>query len=150
MKVPERLETKRLILRPYSEEDINQFLDSYKNADPGFSLVISNKEYNSYLGTCGLYPIRDGNSVGLIYALLPKFRGNGFAIEAMLKLIEYVLIMLKIPKIIVYIHPDNTHGWKVAERIGMKYMGHVQHNDFIPKAMLLTLTKDEYVGQHLY
>ncbi len=44
MKIFEILETKRLILRPYSEEDINEFLDSYKIADLGFSLVISNKE----------------------------------------------------------------------------------------------------------
>lgn len=150
MKVPERLETKRLILRPYSEEDINQFLDSYKNADPGFSLVISNKEYNSYLGTCGLYPIKDSNRVGLIIALLPEFRGNGYAIEALLKLIEFSFSTLNILEIIAYIHPDNTHGWKVAERIGMKYMGQIQHKDFIPKAMLFTLKRREYTFQHSY
>jgi len=54
MKVPERLETKRLILRPYSEKDINEFLDFYKTSDPGFSLVISNKEDDTCLGICGL------------------------------------------------------------------------------------------------
>ncbi len=68
----------------------------------------------------------------------------------MLKLIEYAFIKLKIPKIIANIRPGNTRGWKVAERIGMKYMGHVQHNCFIPKAMLLTITKEEYVEQHSY
>jgi len=150
MKIPERLETKRLILRPHSEEDINEFLDSYKFADPGFSLVISNKENDAYLGTCGLKPIRNSRCLGCVYALIPEFRGNGFAIEAMLKLMEYAFIKLNIPKIVAYIHPDNNHGWKVAERIGMKYMGHVQHNGFISKAMLLTIKKEEYLVQRSY
>lgn len=147
MKVPERLETKRLILRPYSEGDINEFLDSYKIADPGFSLVISNKENDTYLGTCGLNPIRDSKSVGCVYALLPEFRGNGFTIEAMLKLIEYAFIKLGILKIVAHIHPDNTRGWKVAERIGMKYMGHVKYEDTGLKVMHLSIEKREYKAQ---
>ena len=150
MKVPERLETKRLILRPYSEEEVDEFLDSYKIADPGFSLVISTKEDDTYLGTCGLNPIKNSKFVGCVCALLPEFRGNGFAIEAMLKLIEYAFINLKIPEIIAYINPNNTSGWKVAERIGMKYLGHVQHSDLIPKAMLFTIKKEEYVVQRSY
>ena len=150
MKVPEILETKRLVLRPYSEEDVNEFLDSYKIANPGFSLVISNKENDTYLGTCGLNPIRDNKNVGCLFALLPEFRGNGFAIEAMLKLMEYAFIKLKIPKIVAYIHPENIHGWKVAERIGMKYMGHVQHNEAIPKAMLFTIKYEEYDLQRVF
>ncbi|MBY8986519.1 MAG: GNAT family N-acetyltransferase [Candidatus Lokiarchaeota archaeon] len=147
MKTPHRLETKRLILKPYSEEDINEFLDSYKIAEPGFSLVISNKENDNYLGTCGLNPIRDSNGVGCVYALLPEFRGNGFAIEAMLKLIEYAFIKLEIPRIIAHIHPENTQGWKVAERIGMKYMGHIQHEDFKSKVMQFSIDKREYDAQ---
>ena len=150
MKVPEILETKRLVLRPYSEEDVNEFLDSYKIADPGFSLVISNKENDTHLGTCGLNPIRNSKNVSCLFALLPEFRGNGFAIEAMLKLMEYAFIKLKIPKIVAYIHPENIPGWKVAERIGMKYMGHVQHNEFIPKAMLFTIKYEEYDLQRAF
>jgi len=150
MKVPERLETKRLILRPYSEEEVDEFLDSYKIAEPGFSLVISTKEDETYLGTCGINPIRNSKNVSCLFALLPEIRGNGFAIEAMLKLLEYAFIKLKIPKIVAHIHPENTHGWKVAERIGMKYMGHVQHNEFIPKAMLFTIKYEEYDLQRAY
>ncbi len=150
MKIPERIETNRLVLRPYSEEDVNEFLDSYKTANPGFSLVISNKIKETYLGTCGLNPIKGSRSVSCIYALLPEFRSNGYAIEAMLKLIEYAFLKLKIPKIIAYIQPDNTRGWKVAERIGMKYMGHLQHNHFTQKTMLFTIKKEEYIMQRSY
>jgi len=150
MKIPERLETKRLILRPYSEEDINEFLDSYKITDPGFSLLISNKENDNYLGTCGLKPIRDSRCVGCVYALISEFRGNGYVIEAMLKLTEYAFIKLEITKIVAHIHPDNTRGWKVAERIGMKYMGHVQCADVNSKAMYFSIEKREFEAQRAY
>ncbi|MHA2283108.1 MAG: GNAT family N-acetyltransferase [Promethearchaeota archaeon] len=150
MKIPERLETKRLILRPYSKENINDFLDAYKIAEPGFSLVISDKGNNTYLGTCGLKPFKKGRCAGCAYALLPDFRGNGFAIEAMLKLFEYAFFKSEFLKIIAFIHPDNTPGWKVAERIGMKYLGHVTHKDFGPKAMFFTIKKEEFVIQRSY
>jgi RimJ/RimL family protein N-acetyltransferase len=150
MKIPERLETKRLILRPYTKEDINKFLDSYKILGSGFSLVISNKDNDSYSGTCGIIPNRDNRSVGCVYALLPEFRGNGFAIEAMLKLIEYAFNKLEVPKITAHIHSDNSDGWKVAERIGMKYMGHVQHDCFMSKTMLFTIKKEEFEVQRSY
>jgi RimJ/RimL family protein N-acetyltransferase len=150
MNVPERLETKRLILRQYTGEDISGFLDSYKITDPGFSLVIAPKQNDTYLGTCGLSQVKDSKSVSCVYALLPEFRGKGLAIEAMLKLFEYAFITIEIPEIIAYIQPDNTRGWKVAERIGMKYMGHVQHNAFIPKAMFFTIKNEEYEMQRSY
>jgi RimJ/RimL family protein N-acetyltransferase len=150
MRIPERLETKRLILRPIHEEKFSEFLDFYKIADPGFSLVILNKIDDEILGICGLTPIKDSRNVECVYALLPEFRSYGFAIEAMLKLIEYAFIRIDIPKIIAHIKPDNTHGWKVAERIGMKYMGQIQLNGPTSKAMVFIISKDEYIGQHSY
>jgi len=150
MKIPERLETKRLILRQYTKEDINDFLKSYKVAEPGFSLVISSKLNDTYLGTCGLNPIKDSRNVSCVYALLPEFRHNGFAIEALLKLLEYAFIELELPKIITYIIPNNTDGWKVAERVGMKYMGQIQHNSSIQKVMLFIIEKEDYILQRSY
>ena len=150
MKIPERLETKRILLSPYPKEDVSKFLDSYRFMDPGFSLLMSNKLNDNYLGICGLKPISESSSVGCVYALLSEFRGNGFAIEAMLKLIEYAFNMLEIPHIIAYIHPENSKGWKVAERIGMKYMGQIKHKCFVHKTMLFTLDKKEYMIQHSY
>ncbi|MHA2121967.1 MAG: GNAT family N-acetyltransferase, partial [Promethearchaeota archaeon] len=100
-------------------------------------------------GFCSL-ETTDDKRVKCVYALLPEYRGNGYTIEAMLKLIDYAFTEFKIPKIVAYILPSNTRGWKVAERIGMKYMGHVQHIDFTPKAMFFSIEKEEYMIQHSY
>lgn len=147
MQIPERLETKRLILKPYSDDNFNDFYESYKNTDPGFSLIISNKENETNLGICGLISLKDSKNVGCNYALLPEFRRNGFVIEAMLKLLNYAFFKLEIPKVVAYILPDNKRGWKVAERIGMKYLGHIQYEDFKSKLMHFSIDKKEYAAQ---
>jgi RimJ/RimL family protein N-acetyltransferase len=128
----------------------SSLISSYNTPNTTFALKISHKENKDFIGTCGLSFSRDTSLVECFYALLPSFQGNGFAIEAMLKLLEYSFDVLKIPKIIIFLHPNNSKSWNVAERIGMKYMGHVQHNSFVPKAMLFTIKKEEYLAQRLY
>jgi len=182
MKVPERLETKRLILRHYIDNDFESFtllmkddsvsknqymtseqhtsknekslfssiIDSYNSPKPVLAWVICKKENEDLIGTCGLKSQGDNEAVECFYALLPEFRRNGFVIESMLKILEFSFKELKIPKIVIYLHPENTRGWKVAERIGMKYMGQFKHKNIGPKAMLFSIEKKEYEAQHLY
>ncbi|MFX0029422.1 MAG: GNAT family N-acetyltransferase [Candidatus Hermodarchaeota archaeon] len=182
MKDPVRLETKRLELCRYKEEDFNNFcniisneycinylsiraqdnihkeaesifsliLSSYNTPNPQFVLKILKKGNNDFIGTCGLRICRESTTAECFYALLPLYQGSGFAIEAMLKVLEYSFNILGIPKILIYLHPSNSKSWRVAERIGMKYMGHVYHKSFIPKAMLFVIKKVEYHVQHLY
>jgi len=128
----------------------SSILNSYDTLDPIFALVIINKENKNYLGTCGLKSLSDNGTVECFYALLPEYRRNGFAIESMLKLLEYSFEELKILKIVIFIHPNNTRGWKVAERIGMKYMGHIKHNNIVPKAMLFSIEEKEYKMQSFH
>ena len=182
MKIPERLETKRLVIRPYNEEYINEFVnflniekdnvnfklrsDLFMLNDPKslfssilnavklptqiMALVISERDSRNFLGTCGLISSNEDSEVECFYALLPQYRGNGFAIEAMLKLFEFAFITLEIPKIVAYIHPSSFHPWKVAERIGMKYLGHIQLQRFISKAMFFSIERKEYETQRRY
>jgi len=128
----------------------SSILNSYDTLDPIFALVIINKENKNYLGTCGLISLRESTTVECFYALLPLYRGNGFAIKAMLKLLEYSFEVTQIPKIVIFIHPNNTRAWKVAERIGMKYMGHIKHNNIVPKAMLFSIEEKEYKVQRFH
>ncbi len=182
MKAPERLETRRLVLRPYIDKDFKSFfllmkdesfsknryltpeqltprcekslfssiLNSYNSPEPIFALVICNKENEDFLGTCGLKSLEDNGTVECFYALLPEYRKNGFAIEAMLKLLEYSFEVTQIPKIVIFIHPNNTRAWKVAERIGMKYIGHIKHNNIVPKTMLFSIEEKEYKVQRFH
>jgi RimJ/RimL family protein N-acetyltransferase len=182
MNIPEKLETRRLVLRQYIDKDFNSFslllkdqsvsknqyflperqtskgdqslfssiIKSYISPEPFFVLAICRKENEVFLGTCGLKFSEDKEKAEGFYALLPEYRKNGFAIESMLKLLDYSFKELKIPKIVIYMHPNNTHAWKVAERIGMKYLGHIKHKKIVPKAMFFSIEKKEYDAQHQY
>jgi len=182
MKAPERLETRRLVLRPYIDNDFKSFsllmkdesvsrnqyltldqqtskgkksllssiINFYNSPEPIFALAICNKENEDFIGTCGLKSLGDNETVECFYALLPEYRGNGFAIESMLKLLGFSFEELKISKIVIYVHPNNTRAWKVAERIGMKYMGQIKHKNIIPKAMLFSIEEREYKSQRLH
>ena len=182
MRVPEKLVTRRLILRQYNQNDFKDFyelikiesvinnlnikpkdqtldganalfsaiLNSYNTSGTFLALLISNKENENYLGTCGIISQKNSAIVKCFYALLPFNRGYGFAIEAMLKLFDYAFEVLTLPKIVAYIHPNNSNAWKVAERIGMKYMGQKRYKNFTPHAMLFSIEQEEYKAQHLY
>ena len=128
----------------------SSILSSYNTPNPNFALKIINKVNNDFMGTCGLNTSEEGTAVECFYVLIPSYRGNGFAIEAMLKLLEYSFNILDIPKIIIYLRTNNEKSWKVAERIGMKYMGHLTHNTIFPRAMLFSIEKREYNSQRKY
>ena len=59
MRTPERLETKRLILRPYSKGYTNDLLDRYIVYNLGFSLAIFSKDSDEPWGICSLEIVED-------------------------------------------------------------------------------------------
>ncbi len=181
MDLPKTIESKRLNLRPFSQEDfeffmkiikddlifenlkyiINKadlknpvflyqsFFHSEKTSDPIISLIITKKDTSEYIGFCGLRLLANINEAICFYSLLPIYRGFGFAIEAMKKLIEYAFLKLNLAKISTYINSKSTGIWKVAERIGMKYLGQIQIRELPFKAMYFSIEKKEFDAQQV-
>ena len=174
-----KLETKRLMLRPLIKDDFSVFSNLLKSTDvsnhlefilkrkqviniknlfqslmntsntsnPICTLLIINKETGDAIGSCGLLILEGSNEAECFYILLSEYRGSGFAIEAMKKLIEYGFLKLNLFKIIAHINPKKSPLWKVAERVGMKYMGHKQINAISSKAMYYSIEKNEFEAQ---
>ena len=67
----------------------SSILNAVKLPTQIMALVISERDSGNFLGTCGLISFNEDSEVECFYALLPQYRGNGFTIEAMLKLFEY-------------------------------------------------------------
>jgi len=124
-------------------------LNSYKIANPIVTLLIIKKDTENKIGLCGLIPLVDRDKALCFYSLLPMYRGNGFAIEAMKKVLEYGFLNLKFSKLITLIDPKSTEVWKVAERIGMKYMGQIQIDEIKSNAMYFSIKKAEFDGQQI-
>lgn len=182
MNLPNQIETKRLILRLFNQDDFEVFsniiedddvsnnmkfvlnitpekkktsffhaiIDSYNSKHPIIALIVSTKQEGYNIGFCGLIPLEDGSGAETFYTVFPKYRGYGYTIEAMKKLIEFAFKGLNLTRIIIFLHPTNSKAWKVAERIGMKYLGHKQIKDISSKAMYFSLEKKEFEAQSDY
>jgi len=179
MNIPNILETKRLIIRPFNTDDINPFIsfminkeatkylsfteeekthegaeafiqsiiNSYGTQNSVFALAITQKEGGIYLGSCGLTPFKRTIEAECFYVLLPKYWGNGYAIECIKKLFDYAFNELQLSKIIAHITPRNTRSWKTAERAGMKYMGQVRLGNLPSEAMLFSIERSDFEVQ---
>ena len=144
------LETPRLILRPFREEDIERFAELMANRDfMRFSLgpytrdqtqgvlqkffswtqaglpsqfAVIFRRNDDLIGYCGfLHQEVDGRSeIEIGYRLHPDYWNRGLASEAAQAVRDYAFRDLRLPRVISLIHPDNVPSRRVAEKNGMK------------------------------
>lgn len=144
------LETARLILRPFSEKDVDSIFAMRSDADVmrfirepqkhrgeaenwisltssrwkdekiGFCAVIE-KSSGKFVGWCGLWRLKETDEVEVGYALIKDFRGLGYAVEASEALLIYGFEELNLKEIVAVARPENRASWRVMERLGMTY-----------------------------
>jgi ribosomal-protein-alanine N-acetyltransferase len=142
------LETPRLILRPFREEDIGRLAELMANRDfmrfslgpytreqtqtvlqeflswnqaglpSQFAVVL--QENDDVLGYCGfLHHPEVPEEVEIGYRLDPAFWNRGLITEAARAVRDYAFVGLKLPRVISLIHPENIPSRRVAEKIGL-------------------------------
>jgi [ribosomal protein S5]-alanine N-acetyltransferase len=142
------LETPRLILRPFREEDLGRLAELMANADfmrfslgpytheqtqsvlqkflswdkaglpSPFAVVLC--ENNNVLGYCGfLHHAEVPEEVEIGYRLDPAYWNRGLITEAARAVRDHAFADLKLPRVISLIHPGNFPSRRVAEKIGM-------------------------------
>ncbi|MFX0003924.1 MAG: GNAT family N-acetyltransferase [Candidatus Hodarchaeota archaeon] len=126
----------------------HSIIDSFKTPYPIYLFIIIKKDINDSIGVCGLKILTEYNEAICFYSLHSKYRGYGFAIEAMKKVIEYGFLELKLSKLFTYINPKSSATWKVAERVGMKYLGQIQISEPLSEVMYFSIDKNEFDVQN--
>jgi RimJ/RimL family protein N-acetyltransferase len=142
------LETPRLILRPFREEDIGRLAELMANRDfmrfslgpytreqtqtvlqkflswnqaglpSQFAVVL--QENDDVVGYCGfLHHPEVPEEVEIGYRLDPAFWNRGLITEAARAVRDYAFVGLKLPRVISLIHPENIPSRRVAEKIGL-------------------------------
>jgi ribosomal-protein-alanine N-acetyltransferase len=114
-----------------------------------FNFEVIEKNGEIMIGFCGIFRFNTNNA-NCYYFLNTQYRRNGYAIEAMKKIIEFAFNVLKLSKLYAYIHSTNQNAWKVAERTGMMYMGDLINETTNRKIMVFLIEKRDFVNQIFY
>lgn len=144
------LKTERLILRPMTEDDIEDVFEmrrddrimrfirepvlSRKEAEDWINLISSRwakdeigfcsvfeKRSGKFAGWCGLWQLKENNEIEVGYAMVREFWGKGFASEAARAFLEYGFEKLNLEKIVAVARPENAGSRRVMEKIGMRF-----------------------------
>ena len=144
------LQTPRLVLRWFREEDVDLLAELMANADfmrfslgvffrqqtiafldkiigwqrrglPSLFAVIHRAD-NRLIGYCGFFhqQVDEIEGIEIGYRLDPDYWSRGLATEAAQAVRDHAFGDLKLQRVISLIHPDNTPSRRVAEKIGMK------------------------------
>lgn len=144
----ETLETSRLILRGWQENDIDDLFDIFKDESvimggwkPNSNITISAELLNKYIENNDHWAIelKDrkkvigcvgfclDNNRGKFYAksvnfvLSKDYRGNGYMTEAVKRVVQYMFEEINIDLLSAFHIPDNISSKRILERCGFEY-----------------------------
>jgi RimJ/RimL family protein N-acetyltransferase len=152
-------ETKRLILRNFTEDDYRDLYEYLSDAvtyiyEPGKPITLKEskklcrkrsknnifiavelKREKKLIGHIyfNLIEPKEYNTFEIGYIFNKNYQGYGYATEASKKVIEYGFTKLKIHKIIAHCNPKNKRSWKLLERLGMKREGKFKQEGYFRK-----------------
>jgi len=145
------LETGRLILRPFHEEDVDileklmanpdfmrfslgvydrqktktfldKILDWDREGSPSqFAVIVRSGEL--LVGYCGFFhqQVDGADEIEIGYRLHPDYWNQGIATEAASAVRDHAFRDLKLPRVISLIHPRNAPSRRVAEKVGLRF-----------------------------
>lgn len=121
-----------------------EVINTQKSGKPVFALAIIEKGSRGYLGSCGLIPLEQSGTAELYYFLHPDSRGKGYGEEIGIAILEYAFSVLNLSQVNSYIHPDNSSGQAVAEKVGMSFHEMVEHGPYAQSVQRFALTKADF------
>jgi RimJ/RimL family protein N-acetyltransferase len=95
-------------------------LTSYERFGFGLYMMVS-KVSGQSIGICGLLKREALEDVDVGYALLPAFRGMGYAFEAASAVVRYGYDTLGLRRIVAVTNADNERSIRVLERLGLRF-----------------------------
>ena len=73
----------------YVDDVFMQAVDELEDSEDGYYLVIENMADGTSIGTCCAFPSEDGTNIDIGYCINKAYWRNGYATEAVSKLIEW-------------------------------------------------------------
>jgi RimJ/RimL family protein N-acetyltransferase len=168
------LETARLNLRPFREDDLDRLAELMANRDfmrfslgpytreqtqgvlhkflswekaglpSPFAVVL--RENAEVLGYCGfLHHPEVPGEVEIGYRLHSDYWNHGLITEAARAVRDHAFEDLKLPRVISLIHPENIPSRRVAEKNGMRIEKEITFRGF--PTLVFAITREQWLGE---
>jgi ribosomal-protein-alanine N-acetyltransferase len=168
-----QLQTERLVLRSFLEEDVDALAELFANPDfmrfslgafterkktvdfiekmmgwdlagmPSQFAILSRGEH-TVIGYCGfLHHPEVPGEVEIGYRLHPSYWNRGLVTEAARAVRDYAFADLKLPRVMSLIHPENIPSRRVAEKNGMKVEKEITFRGF--PTLVYAITREQWL-----
>ena len=169
-----QVETERLILRSFREEDVDAMAQLFANPDfmrfslgafterkktvdfiekvmgwdragmPSQFAVVSRGE-DAVIGYCGFHHHPEvPGEIEIGYRLHPDYWNRGLITEAARAVRDHAFADLKLPRVISLIHPENIPSRRVAEKNGMKVEKEITFRGF--PTLVYAITREQWLA----
>lgn len=164
------LETERLVIREFGEEDAGFVLrmlnepaflrnvgdrgvrtaeDAAKYIreriltsyrDRGYGMWLVHRN-SQPIGTCGLLKRPEMDDVEIGFSFLEEFWSQGYALEAAARVMEYGWNTAGLARIVAIVVPDNSSSIRLLEKLGFKYEKMIRLTPEAAEVMLYQTTR---------
>lgn len=94
--------------------------------DEWWAAIVADRDDGEVYGDLALHLSADGHTAEVGYTFARKFWGQGYAVEALEALLEYLFDQLQVTRVFGMLHPDNPASAMVMERTGFLFEGHTK------------------------
>ena len=128
--------------RKGASELLEATINSYDSDSPMMAFAVEASDSREFVGLCGLTP-HESDTVEIMYATVPRARGNGYAVEIARALAMFATSQLGYSRVIAPISPENKTSKTVAIKAGFQQHGLHQHQDGAEKVQLFIYKKND-------
>lgn len=108
----------------FTKKMVENILEEYTTKKAIYKWIIEEKNTNQIVGMILMDTFNEERVVAEIdYCIASNFRGNGYATEALKKVIEYLIFEVGFFRIEAVHNMNNEASGKVMQKAGMKYEG---------------------------
>ena len=137
------------MLKAQVQQRLRKEIETYKNTNIQYWPIYL-IETNQNVGCCGLRPYdSESNTLEIGIHLKEAYWGNGFAMEACTKVIEYGFKTLRVNALFAGHNPKNIASAQLLEKLGFTYT----HDEFyLPTGLHHTsylITKESYMSKQV-
>ncbi len=125
---------------PYPRQKGKEFIEFMTRAFPSaqgewFQAALELKSTHEMVGDVGFVVQKDdGRQAYIGYSLARAHWGNGFAYEAVSRMLAYLFDELTLHRVVAECDVDNAPSWKLLERLGFRRESHLVENIFFKGA----------------